>query len=80
MDWEDLEDIERFQRLFVEPLVKSVREELKPLTTASADHTARLDKLEGNQKKAMFGFAGLTLVASTAIGLSVDWLRKRVGL
>ena len=79
MNWNDLEDIERFQRLFVEPMVKSVREELKPLTEMAKDTQERVVKLEKNQGRALVGVGAVALLISTATGLGVDWVRRRLG-
>lgn len=80
LDLDDLDDAEKFQKHFVTPLVEAVRAEMKPLTTTVYATRERVKKLEGNQMKAMLGFAGMATALSVALGLGVDWLRKKVGL
>ncbi len=80
MDLNDLEDAARFQELFVKPMVDAVRAELKPLTKTVYATRERVQKLEGNQRKALIGLAGLTFVVASTIGVVVDWAKRKIGL
>lgn len=73
----DLEDAERFQKLFVAPLVDAVRAEVKPLVEADRDHEDRLKKLESNQKRALVGLSAVVLAVTIAFNAVVDYLRNK---
>lgn len=73
----DLDDAEKFQRHFVQPLIDAVRDEVKPLVKAQADHEDRLKQLESNQKKALVGFAGIVIVVSVVFNATVEFIRGK---
>ena len=83
MSRSNLDREEQYQRLFVKPLVEAVRAEVKatvePLVEKVNDTERRVASLEKNQLRALTGFAGVVLLVSTAWGLALDWVRKRVG-
>lgn len=66
LNLDNIDDAEKFQKHFVQPLVDAVRLEVKPLVDAKLDHDARLKTLEGNQRKALYGYAGLVAVLTVA--------------
>jgi hypothetical protein len=76
LDLNNLDDAEKFQKHFVLPLVEAVRAEVAPLVKNDRKQTERINALESNQKRALAGVA----VYATALGLGLDWLRKRIGL
>lgn len=79
MDLNSLKDAEEFQKHFVKPLIDAVRLEVQPLVAKDADQEKRLGELEGNQKKALVGFAVYATILSTVIGMGLDWFKKKVG-
>lgn len=87
MNLKDLRDAEDFQRVFVRPLVDAVREEIKPLVENDrrleerADrHQAAIEELQKQRGRVLAAFAAFTLLLSTAFGLGIDWVRKKLGL
>lgn len=70
----DIDDAEKFQKHFVLPLVDAVRAEVKPLVEQTKANTDRIDKLEGNQKKALAGYAVLSVIAAS----SFAWAKQKV--
>lgn len=66
MDLNNLEDVERFKRLFLDPIQQSVRDELAPLTQQVRDHDVQIKSLQSNQKKAMLGYAGIVAAVTIA--------------
>jgi hypothetical protein len=71
-----MEDLEHLQKLIVAPLVDAVREEVKSLVAGYQAHETRLAALEGSQRKALLGYAGI--VALITIGF--NWIKQKVGL
>jgi hypothetical protein len=76
LDLNNLDDAERFQKHFVRPLVDAVRAEVAPLVASDRKQTKQIERLEANQRRALAGMA----VYATALGIGVDWLRKKVGI
>jgi hypothetical protein len=77
MNFNDPEQIEAFQRLYIKPMVDEVKSTLAPLVETQRDHGYRLEKLEGNQKKALLGYAGVVAVGTIAFNyIKVKWLSK----
>jgi hypothetical protein len=76
----ELQDLEDLQKLLVDPVVAAVREEVRSVIAYQQSHAARLTALEGNQKKALLGFAGLTVLISSGWGIGFNWIKQKVGL
>lgn len=73
----NLAEVERLKELIIEPMIDTIREELKPLAQAKADHEARLAKLESNQKKALMGYAGIVAALTLSWNyVKAKWLSK----
>jgi hypothetical protein len=79
LNLDNLNDAEQFQKHFVNPVVDAVRAEIKSLVDSDKAQSARLDKLEGTQKKAMIGFAVYATMLSTVVGLGLAWLKSKAG-
>lgn len=86
---DDLERAERYQRLFVRPIVDQLKIELEahiaPLVTAQQDqrtilseHGRRIGRLEGSQKKALIGFGFYASIASIAVGAGWNWIKGKI--
>jgi hypothetical protein len=75
----DLEDAERFQRAFVTPLVDAVKLEIRPVVEGHETLRRRVDKLEIDQKRAIWGLSAAAGVASVAIGVVLDWVKRKLG-
>jgi len=77
---DNLADAERFQRLFVLPVVEAVRVEVRssiqPLVSAQADQEARLKELEGSQRKALIGYAVFASGLSIVLAAGWDWIKS----
>jgi hypothetical protein len=84
-----LEDAERFQRLFVTPMVDAVRTEMRshlaPLMQAQADTDKRLasaegaiNELKGKQTKALLGWGVYASAAALAIGSAWGWVKAHL--
>jgi hypothetical protein len=85
---EVLEKAERFQRLFVEPMVDALRAEMKsslaPLVeanqrqdTAIAAHQTDIDTLKGSQKKALIGWGVYASLGTVAVGSAWGWIKSK---
>lgn len=85
-----LEDAERFQRLFVTPVVNAMKQEmgaqLQPLVSGLAERreadglqNGRLDRLESKQTKALLGWGIYATGLSIAIAAGWDWIKKKLG-
>lgn len=73
----NLAEVERLKELIIEPMIDTIRAELKPLVEAKASHEARLAKLEGNQKKALMGYAGIVAALTLSWNyVKAKWLSK----
>lgn len=79
LDLNNLKDAEEFQKHFVRPLIDAVRLEVQPLVAKDAEQERRLGTLEGNQKKALWGFALYATALSVFVGMAADWLKRKVG-
>jgi hypothetical protein len=77
---DELERAERFQRMFVTPLVDAVRAEVKPVVDGHERLSRRVAKLETNQKRALWGLSAIASVVSVAVGIGFDWLKRKFGL
>lgn len=82
---DNFEEAERFQRLFVAPMVEAVRTEvnshmteIKGLIAPAIALEGRVRKLEGNQKRALLGWS----VYATAIGIACTaawrWIASKI--
>jgi hypothetical protein len=80
MDIKDLEDAEMFQALFVKPLVDAVRTEVRPVVEGHAALRRRVQRLERNQKRAIWGLSATAALFSVGFGLVLDWLKSKLGL
>lgn len=77
MNFNDPEQIEAFQRLYIKPLVDKVETALKPLVDGQTNHGERLDRLEGNQRKALLGYTGVVMIVSVGFNyVKAKWLSK----
>jgi hypothetical protein len=85
-----LAEAERFQRLFVMPMVDAVRTEvassIKPIADAhqllvkqQAEHGDRITSLEGRQNKALVGYAVFASGLSVILATSWEYLRSIFG-
>lgn len=74
----DIDDAEKFQKHFVQPLIDGVRAEIKPLVTQTTENTDRISKLEGNQKKALIGYSAVAVLAGSAFGWAKQQIMTRV--
>lgn len=73
----NLEEVQRLKTLIIEPMIATIQEELKPLVQAKTEHEQRLAKLEGNQKKALMGYAGIVAALTLAFNyVKAKWLSK----
>lgn len=75
----ELEDAERFQRLFVAPLVEGVRKEIAPVVEGHKSLSDRVGKLETNQKRAIWGLSAAAGVASVVFAAVLDWVKRKLG-
>lgn len=86
---DSFEEAERFQRLFVQPLVEAVKIEMKThvedvttivqgVTVKVKGHEDRLNALETNQKKALIGWGVITLAVGTAVTAAWNYIRTKV--
>lgn len=66
-----VEDVQRWQRLVVEPVVSEMEKRLEAMLQPLVDLPARVVKLEGNQKKALLGWG--VFATGTAGGMSYAW-------
>ena len=80
-----LADAERFQRLFVKPMVDAVRQELQPVIQGMADQAlkdkeqdGKIQALESGQKKAMVGWGVIATGLSIALVSCWEWAFKKV--
>jgi hypothetical protein len=83
----NLEDAENIKKVIVDPVVEALRAEIAPLKKELEDHEwkikgqyARIVKLEGNQKKALLGYAGIVAVVSFGFSAALDWAKRKMGL
>lgn len=85
------EEAERFQRMFVKPMVDAVRAEVqshlgpiaeahKVIQAEQQTQAARLATLEGSQKKALVGYGVFAAGFSIALAASWDYVKGKVGL
>jgi hypothetical protein len=85
----DIDDIEKFNTHFVKPMVDAVRSEVrdsmipliqdvKDLKIGAESTKGRLDKLEGDQKKAMVGYAVFSAGLAAAIGAAWGWIKSHL--
>ncbi len=79
-------EAERFQRLFVMPMVDAIRVEVrnhlgpiiesnKVITAEQAAQAARLTNLEGSQKKALVGYGVFAAGLSVALAAAWDYVK-----
>ena len=90
MDLRDIDAAERFQRMFVAPMVEMVRLELKPIVSglqaeiislkeSDRAQSKEITGLKENQKKALLGWAAIVFAVS--VGFSylkmklTEWLK-----
>lgn len=74
-----LEEAERFQRLFVLPVVEAVRVEMKSHLAPLSGIADRVTALEGKQAKALLGWGVYATLAAAAIGVGMDWFKRKIG-
>lgn len=73
----NLAEVERLKELIIQPMIETIQAELKPLVQAKAEHEQRLAKLEGNQKKALMGYAGIVALLTLGFNyVKAKWLSK----
>jgi len=76
----NLADAERFQRLFVQPMVEAVKTEVRtsiyPLVQGHAELGRRVDALEGSQRKALVGYSVFAAGLSVALAAGWDWIKS----
>lgn len=77
---DELESAERFQRLFVTPLVEGVRKEINPLVKGQQDLSARVGKLEKNFNRAVGGLSIAAALFSVVFGLVLDYVKRKLGI
>lgn len=77
---DELESAERFQRLFVTPLVDGVRKELNPIVKGQQDLTQRVSKLEAMFGRAVWGLSIASAVMSVVLGVGLDYIKRKLGL
>lgn len=86
---DNFEDAERFQRLFVQPLIQTVKTEMQShaeavqktvdgFATKVSEHDKRLGTLEANQKKGMVGWGVLTLIVGTLVTTCWNWVKGKL--
>jgi hypothetical protein len=87
MESNDLEDAERFRRLFVEPLIETLKAQLeiefdriRAEILEMHDILPRVDKLEANQRTAFMVYGILSVAAGLSSGLIMQLIRKWLGL
>lgn len=84
---EALENAERFQRLFVTPVVDAVKQEMQTSLRAISDiqnrhagmleaHNDEIARLKSTQKKALIGWGVLSMGVASAISASFAWLKS----
>jgi hypothetical protein len=78
----NLHDAEQLKTFVVDPMVKALKEELQaqlaPLTKQLSDHETRVQSLEGDRRKALIGFGGMSLVVSAALTSGWEWVRSKI--
>lgn len=85
---EVLENAERFQRLFVNPAIEAIRQEMKshlaPIVEANQrqdksieEHGTAITQLQGSQKKAMLGWGVYASVAAVALGSAWGYVKSK---
>jgi hypothetical protein len=88
---DSFESAERFQRLFVVPMVESVKNEVKTFCDSlKAEFASERDEqkqlredvnsLKGNQKKALLGYGVWATALSAFIGFAGNWLKNKIGI
>lgn len=84
------EEAERFQRLFVTPVVTQMKTEITALIQPVVDshksmqgklieQDKRITDLENGQRKALVGYGVFAAGLSVVVGASWDWLKGKVG-
>lgn len=87
----NLADVERFQRLFVKPMVETVKQEMRTTCEQlkaefAADRSEQeklrtdVDGLKSNQRKALIGWGVIATGVSVFIGFCGDWVKRKIGL
>jgi ribosome-interacting GTPase 1 len=83
----NLEDAENIKKVIVDPVVEALRAEMAPLRKEIEEHEwkikgqyARIVKLEGNQKKALLGYAGIVALVSMGFNAALAWGRRKLGI
>jgi|1185.fasta_scaffold59536_2 hypothetical protein len=83
----NLEDAENIKKVIVDPVVDALRLEIAPLRKELEEHEwkikgqyARIIKLEGNQKKALLGYAGIVALVSIGFNSALEWAKRKMGL
>ncbi len=86
-----LEEAERFQRMFVQPVAETIRTEMRTLVTPLVDRVTavendnksvkdRLNQLESSQSKALIGWGVFATGLSIVLSASWNWIKERIGL
>jgi hypothetical protein len=76
----NLHDAEELKRLVVEPMIESIRAELRPLTDKVSNHEQRVGKIESNQKKALGIYAMLAMFGGMGFTAGYNWVVRKFHL
>lgn len=88
---EELDKIEQYQRLFIQPMIDTVKSEfaahLKPVSDAQTALDKRLDAAEAKITylqsilgKALVGFTVISVATGSLVGLCLNWIKKKLHL
>lgn len=86
---DSFEEAERFQRLFVEPMVQAVRTEMQQHVQQVTDFVTktnatvsgfdgRIRKLEGDQRKALVGWGVYATIVGVALTTAWKWVASKI--
>jgi hypothetical protein len=84
-----LEEAERFQNLFVKPMVEAMEAKIEAQFTPIAASQARVEsvvngfesrihRLEADQRKALWGWGAYCVAASTLLGIGLNWVKQKL--
>lgn len=87
----NLNDADKIKELIVEPMVNALRAEMAPLLAVKQNHedriaklesgkNERIDKLEANQKKGLWGWGVFASAVAIGVGSLWGWVKSVVSV
>lgn len=87
----NLNDADKIKELIVQPMVDAVRAEIAPLVATKQNHedriarleaqkNERLDKLESNQRKGLWGWGVFASAVALGVGSLWGWVKSVVSV